>query len=100
MMTVVKMKIVIDTREQTPLDFERYGCEVVRGGLTTGDYAVAGLESLAAVERKSEDDLPGCLTRERDRFERELCVHAAWSCSPWSVKPHGRGWPAVNIGRR
>ena len=53
MMTVVKMKIVIDTREQTPLDFERYDCEVVRGGLATGDYAVAGLETLAAVERKS-----------------------------------------------
>ena len=71
-MTVVKMKIVIDTREQTPLDFERYDCEVVRGGLATGDYSVAGLESLAAVERKSEEDLLGCLTRERPRFEREL----------------------------
>ena len=66
------MKIVVDTREQTPLDFGRYDCEVVRGGLATGDYAVAGLETLAAVERKSEDDLLGCLTRERDRFEREL----------------------------
>ena len=66
------MKIVIDTREQTPLDFGRYDCEVVRGGLATGDYSIFGLESLAAVERKSEDDLLGCLTRERDRFEREL----------------------------
>ena len=66
------MKIVIDTREQTPLDFGPYGCEVVRGGLATGDYGIAGIESLAAVERKSEDDLLGCLTRERDRFEREL----------------------------
>ena len=68
----VMMKIVIDTREQTPLDFGPYGCEVVRGGLATGDYGIAGIESLAAVERKSEDDLLGCLTRERDRFEREL----------------------------
>ena len=68
----VMMKIVIDTREQTPLDFGPYDCEVVRGGLVTGDYAVHGIESLAAVERKSEDDLLGCLTRERSRFEREL----------------------------
>ena len=66
------MKIVIDTREQTPLDFGRYDCEVVRGGLATGDYGIAGLESLAAVERKSEDDLLGCLTCSRPRFEREL----------------------------
>ena len=66
------MRIIIDSREQTPLDFGRYDCEVVRGGLSTGDYAVAGLESLAAVERKSEDDLLGCLTAARPRFEREL----------------------------
>ncbi len=66
------MRIVVDSREQTPLDFERYGCEVVRGGLATGDYSIFGLESLAAVERKSEEDLLGCLTRERPRFEREL----------------------------
>ena len=66
------MKIVIDTREQTPLDFERYGCEVVRGGLVTGDYGIVGLETLAAVERKSEEDLLGCLTCSRARFEREL----------------------------
>ena len=66
------MRIIIDSREQTPLDFGPYDCEVVRGGLATGDYGIAGIESLAAVERKSEDDLLGCLTRERDRFEREL----------------------------
>ena len=66
------MRILVDTREQTPLDFGRYDCEVVRGGLATGDYGIVGLETLAAVERKSEEDLLGCLTRERDRFEREL----------------------------
>ena len=66
------MRIVVDTREQTPLDFGRYDCEVVRDSLTTGDYGIAGLESLAAIERKSEEDLLACLTRERPRFEREL----------------------------
>ena len=43
MMTEVKMKILVDSREQTPLDFGRYDCEVVRGGLATGDYSIFGL---------------------------------------------------------
>ena len=66
------MRIIVDSREQTPLDFGRYDCEVVRSSLATGDYGIVGLETLAAVERKSEEDLLGCLTRERPRFEREL----------------------------
>lgn len=66
------MKVMIDSREQNPLDFTPYDCEVVAGTLTTGDYAVSGLEAHAAVERKSEEDLLACLTRERPRFEREL----------------------------
>jgi DNA excision repair protein ERCC-4 len=62
---------VIDTREQEPLVFTRF--ESVRGTLTTGDYSVAGLEELFAVERKSIDDLVGCCMGEnRERFEREL----------------------------
>lgn len=64
--------IVIDTREQLPLLFERYDCETTRGTLTSGDYSPEGHESACAVERKSLDDLIGCLTIGRDRFEREL----------------------------
>ncbi len=66
------MKIVIDSREQTPFDFAGFDCTVEVGGLSVGDYSLKGLETFVAIERKSIDDLVGCLTGERDRFEREL----------------------------
>ena len=67
------MKIIIDTREQRPFDFSQFeGCEIVSGTLETGDYSVLGFASEIAVERKSIDDLIGCLTHDRDRFRREL----------------------------
>lgn len=63
--------IVIDTREQEPLLFSRL--RAIRGTLITGDYSIAGLEELFAVERKSIPDLVGCCMGEnRERFEREL----------------------------
>lgn len=67
------MCIITDTREQAPYGFERFpGVEIIRAGLATGDYSLAGHESRAAIERKSLDDLVGWLTVGRDRFEREL----------------------------
>jgi DNA excision repair protein ERCC-4 len=60
---------VIDSREQEPLDLAPLAA--VRGTLSTGDYSVAGLESVIAVERKSLPDLLACVGRERERFERE-----------------------------
>jgi len=63
--------IIIDTREQDPLPFARLKTQ--GGTLVTGDYSVAGLESLFAVERKSISDLVGCcIGQNRERFEREL----------------------------
>jgi ERCC4-type nuclease len=63
--------IVIDTREQCPLPIKRL--PVIRGGLYTGDYSVAGLQSVFAVERKSISDLVSCCAASnRDRFENEL----------------------------
>jgi DNA excision repair protein ERCC-4 len=63
--------IIIDTREQEPLPFARLKTQA--GTLTTGDYSVAGLESLFAVERKSISDLIGCcMGQNRERFERGL----------------------------
>jgi DNA excision repair protein ERCC-4 len=63
--------IVVDTREQDPLVFERLAS--VRGTLQTGDYSVAGLENCFSIERKTVSDLVGCCMGEnRDRFEREL----------------------------
>ena len=46
---------------------------IERGTLVTGDYSVKGLERFIAIERKSPDDLVGCLKgQHRERFEREL----------------------------
>ena len=71
-MTTVKLAptIIIDTREQCPLRFENLPAEL--GTLDTGDYSVRGLAHAIAVERKSLDDLLGCIGRDRDRFKREL----------------------------
>lgn len=63
-------QVVVDTREQNPFVFE--SLPTTRGTLDTGDYSVAGLEHLIAVERKSLPDLLGCLGHGRDRFKREL----------------------------
>lgn len=62
--------IIIDTREQDPLPFAAYPTE--RGTLLTGDYSVAGCETLFGVERKTISDLVQSLTTGRDRFTREL----------------------------
>ena len=66
------MRVIRDTREQSPLDFSRYEAVVEPGTLEVGDYAPAGLGHLCAVERKSLADLVASLTWERERFEREM----------------------------
>ena len=63
------MKIIIDSREQKPYQFEN---PTTTGALSTGDYSICGLEDCVAIERKELNDLIGCLTKGRDRFEREL----------------------------
>lgn len=63
--------IVCDTREQAPLPIQRL--PVIRAGLLTGDYSIAGLEAVFAVERKSVADLVACCAASnRERFENEL----------------------------
>jgi DNA excision repair protein ERCC-4 len=63
--------LIEDTREQLGYS-SLFTRECRRAALTYGDYSVAGLESLIAVERKSLPDLLGSLTSGRDRFETEL----------------------------
>ena len=63
------MKIIVDSREQLSYHFQTPS---IRGTLATGDYSIAGLEDLIAIERKTLDDLIGCLCNGRERFEREL----------------------------
>lgn len=45
---------------------------MMRGTLTTADYSILGLEHIVAVERKSLQDMIGCIGYGRDRFEREM----------------------------
>lgn len=70
------MTIIIDTREQLPFSFKGYECDVNYGKLDTGDYSVLingeHVSNGVSVERKSLNDLIGCFTQGRDRFEREL----------------------------
>lgn len=69
--------IKADTREQRPWIFAP-STPVVRGTLPTGDYAIAGLEALAAIERKELSDFVACVTVERERFMREMSRLAAY----------------------
>lgn len=79
---------IIDTREQAPLDLAPL--QIQRGTLDTGDYSLQGLEHVVRIERKSLEDLVGCVGRERERFDREvqrllaypvriLLVEATWA---------------------
>ena len=80
--------VVVDSREQTPLDLAPLRTRVT--GLDTGDYSIVGLEHVVRVERKTLEDLVGCVGRERERFQREvdrllaypvrlLVVEATWA---------------------
>lgn len=73
------MRILIDTREQAPFTFEGYEVELKTATLPVRDYSLPGFEDRAAVERKSLDDLVGCLMgKDRERFERELVKGRAY----------------------
>ena len=75
------MLILVDTREQLPYQFTRYGATIERTALPTGDYSLPGFESFIAIERKSIDDLVQCLKgQNRDRFEKELARGRHYEC--------------------
>jgi ERCC4-type nuclease len=63
------MKIIVDSREQLPYQFD--GAMGV-STLATGDYSLAGVDDAVAIERKTVDDLVGCLTQDRERFKQCL----------------------------
>lgn len=77
--------VIIDTREQSPYQFESIRADVgadplqrpiiiptTRRFLPQGDYSIAGHDVAVAIERKSIGDLFGTLGRGRRRFEAEL----------------------------
>ena len=62
------MKVVIDTREQLPYEFE----DSITRTLQTGDYSIFGYEKQFTVERKSKADAYGSIGRGRTRYVKEL----------------------------
>jgi len=70
------LKIIIDTREQKPLDFP-YGfvSGTLRAKLDVGDYACAfenGYLPKVVFERKSISDLFGTMGKGYERFKKEI----------------------------
>ena len=62
------MKVVIDTREQLPYEFE----DSITRTLQTGDYSLFGYEDQITVERKTKADAYGTIGKGRTRFIKEL----------------------------
>jgi ERCC4-type nuclease len=67
--------LVIDTREQNPLDFSRFEgwfAGIEKKALKLGDYSIAGLEDICVVERKDLSDLIHSCTTDRCVFINRL----------------------------
>lgn len=99
-----KPVVVIDTREQLPYNFPSCLCH--RNTLSTGDYTVLGHENSFVIERKSINDLLGCIFT--DRFEREMeraaniqRFYLVIEGSIWSIRNNNRfqGSPESVLGR-
>lgn len=69
---------IIDTREQRPWNLDPLKSK--SGTLATGDYSILGLENEIAIERKSLDDLLGCIGQHRKRFDKEIVRLRAYDC--------------------
>lgn len=68
-------KIVVDTREQTPLSFGPYkDCEgMISKCLKVGDYSIEGMEHLVCIERKASTvEIARNLGVDKVRFYKEL----------------------------
>ncbi len=65
-----RMKLIVDTREQTPWHFPMELVEVRRDTLQYGDYSLDG--DVWSIERKSLPDFVGTITSQWERFCREL----------------------------
>lgn len=84
---------IVDSREQTPLNLSPL--QVERGTLTTGDYSIKGLENIVSVERKSLQDMIGCIGSGRERFEREIMRLLAYPCRALVIESE---WRAIELG--
>lgn len=87
------LTVVIDSREQNPWTFDDMKTEL--GTLSVGDYAVKGLESVIAIERKSLSDFVSCCGSERTRFQRELDRLRGWPVSAVVIEA---SWADLQLG--
>lgn len=85
---------IVDTREQQPYDLAPMAAEA--GTLQVGDYSVAGLQSVIAIERKELSDFIACCGRERDRFQRELNSLRGWPVSAVLIETT---WQTLELGQ-
>ena len=92
------MQILIDTREQAPFTFKGYDVAPETATLPVGDYSLPGFQDWAAVERKSLNDLIGCLMgKDRERFERELARGRHYDLFAVVVEATWRTYPRPTI---
>lgn len=63
-----KLDIIIDTREQKPLDFEEYTVNK----LQQGDYKASNSTQNITVDRKDLTDFIGCMSGGYERLSREI----------------------------
>ena len=96
-----QVTVIVDTREQLPFNLSPLKME--EGSLPTGDYTVRGLEGRVCLERKSVDDLIGCMVGDinkpnspRYRFKRELQRMNAYAYRAIIVEG---SWPEVMAGQ-
>lgn len=85
---------IVDSREQLPLILDPLQTEI--GTLPTGDYSLKGLEHVVCIERKSLDDLLGCVGSDRERFEREVQRMLSY---PVRVLLVESTWPEIELAQ-
>lgn len=74
-LTAPRAVVLVDTREQMPFNFSRFSgwfARVEKKALKVGDYTIAGLEDICAVERKDLADLIHSFTVDRRVFINRL----------------------------
>lgn len=86
--------ILISDQEKRPWSFSD-AVQTQRVYLKTGDYQISGLEKHLCIERKSEVDLLGTITEERDRFIKELERMASFRVSYLIIETD---WHAIETG--
>ena len=73
--------LLVDTREQNPFNFSRFRgwfAGIEKRALALGDYSIAGLEEVCAVERKDLADLVHSCTVDRAAFVNRLRLMARY----------------------